>query len=190
MLYVYLKKMWSALQGAYYGGTGLMNQKYHLETNLLPLQIYMDDMPKILEQMKGDKKCMILTWIKEYKKLISYDRLVNVKVAENTYQVFEYKMVNNRLMIKVYEKLSFSMNLSNIPHEWVFIEKGDYFKGVYKPLSPLRCSKMNIVKLSDRLIDNKEWLEHILSIWNKVEMLRISVEAIFREEEMETILKL
>ena len=160
---------------------GYFSNKFYLETQLVKMQIYHHDLPKMMEKVNGRKKCLIQSLITRYRDMIGYDDYLNIKLMNGSYQSFRYKKRGNQYIITLNDFVE--------PQE-VILNKNQVFLGIYKPLAPFLC-QMKMTKLPQhiyyRLTDE---MNQLTKIWGEVEMLVLSLEALMEEIEVATDLKI
>jgi len=78
------------------GVTSITNKQYYLEQNLIPLQIYMDDISDISQKISNlmdsesnKYKCRLDDLHDRYRRVMGFDRFVMVKTLEGNFKLFE-----------------------------------------------------------------------------------------------------
>ena len=167
---------------------GYFSNKFYLETYLVKMQIYHHDLPKMMEKVDGRKKCLIQSLITRYRDMIGYDKYLNIKLMNGTYQSFRYKKRGNRYVITLNNGDDRFSDL--IDEQEILLDENQVFLGIYKPLAPFLC-QMKKTKLPQhiyyRLTDE---MNQLTKIWGEVEMLVLSLEALMEEIEVATDLKI
>ena len=82
------------------GVTSITNKQYYLEQNLIPLQIYMDDISDISQKISNlmdsesnKYKCRLDDLHDRYRRVMGFDRFVMVKTLEGSFKLFEALMM-------------------------------------------------------------------------------------------------
>ncbi len=167
---------------------GYFSNKFYLETYLVKMQIYHNDMPEMLKKVEGKKKCLMESLLKRYREMIGYDEFLNIKLMNGTYKSFRYKKRGDKYVI--------TLNSSDdrfsefVPREEVLLNKNQIFLGIYKPLAPFLCQLVPTklpYHIYYRLSDE---IDQLTKIWGDVEMLVLSVEALLEEIEVAVDLKI
>ena len=82
------------------GVTSITTKQYYLEQNLIPLQIYMDDISDISQKISNlmdsesnKYKCRLDDLHDRYRRVMGFDRFVMVKTQEGNFKLFEALMM-------------------------------------------------------------------------------------------------
>lgn len=159
--------------------SSVLTNKHYLETNLLPLQVYYNSRKSI--QVPKKLRCTLESIWKKYESIIGADRFVNVRVGEDQYKLFEYEDAKGPDLTLIGDsEEKYDITTSQNTYK---ISKSNVFFGIYKPLSPLICNRLQIV---DNIDSNLSYLDtdkvtQLYAIWAEVEQLRLSIEAVLRE---------
>ena len=167
---------------------GYFSNKFYLETYLVKMQIYHHDLPKMIENVDGRKKCLIKSLVKRYRDMIGYDNYLNIKLMNGTYQSFRYKKRGNQYIITLND--SDDRFSEFIARKDIVLNDNQVFLGIYKPLAPFLC-QMEKTKLPQHIYYRlSDELNQLTKIWGEVEMLVLSLEALMVEIEVATDLKI
>ena len=167
---------------------GYFSNKFYLETYLVKMQIYHHDLPKMMEKVDGRKKCLIRSLITRYRDMIGYDKYLNIKLMNGTYQSFRYKKRGNQYIITLND--SDDRFSEFIARKDIVLNDNQVFLGIYKPLAPFLC-QMEKTKLPQHIYYRlSDEISQLTKIWGEVEMLVLSLEALMEEIEVATDLKI
>lgn len=193
---VALKYMYSVITGSIAKAgsavvTGL-TQKFYLETNLVQVQIYMEDLPQVVKSLefkdKEGQACRVEKLIKQYKDLVLADEYVQVKTAPDTFECFPIHTSYTREGKKIYliKMKKYSDSFMEIPEDAIFL-------GVHAPLCPVKCGSISVVSFetrnkrrrwTERQPDSGSALQNFYNAWANVEMLKLEMEAVLKDIEV------
>ena len=283
---------------SYIGGavSSFATNKYYLEQQLIPMQVYMDDIETFLQYLPISHKCRLKSIERDYRVNMRLDSYIRIKIAPEKYELFqnlrmEFKQTENmtqriqtiigktvrqnipvcislrpndlyhndsiQFTIRQYEDTSTTRltaayynnprdtskkyalycydennvelwvqdynTLSEISTilqplqlskhlERVFVQTYDtkkdehkfgefssssdedvfkwvpancIYRGVYRPLSPLRCSSIQVFQIQPRELNNKGWnsgaLQAVVNAWLNIEYLYLALKSMFEE---------
>jgi hypothetical protein len=109
------------------GVSSITNKKYYLEQNLIPLQIYMDDISDISQKISNlmdsesnKYKCRLDDLHDKYRRLMGFDRFVMVKTQNGSFKLFEALMMEfdvgeeaKQMLLEIITKKSDEFEIEN-----------------------------------------------------------------------------
>ena len=98
------------------GVSSITNKQYYLEQNLIPLQIYMDDISDISQKISNlmdsesnKYKCRLDDLHDKYRRIMGFDRFVMVKTQNGSFKLFEALMMEfdvgeaKQMLLKIFK---------------------------------------------------------------------------------------
>lgn len=172
--------------------SALSSNKIYMENNLLPLQVYYSKHESVLSKLKGGERCVLQKLWRKYEDMIEADNFLNLKVGENSYEMFKYKKLdNNTYRIYLDDQQVGIYDLDElVPKKYITVNKKNVFLGVYPPLVDTICNYMPITKTGVTVSYTEDKAASLIKIWLEVERLRLSIEAMYNEIQTEKQLKM
>lgn len=162
--------------------SGLFTNKDYFEKNLLPMQIYYHSREDFKKTLSLDQRCKLTLIWKDYEKIIGYNKFATIQTTKGSYETFSYEVVNDESIVIDIDNTGKYYDISDFQDTTSFsILKKDVFFGIYKPLSPL-CEKKEIHTELYNKSSTIDTVKNIYKTWNKIERLRLAVEALFKQQ--------
>jgi len=166
--------------------SALSNNKLYLENNLLPLQIFYHNRVQMMSKLTETERCVLNRLWNQYEELIEQDTYLMIRVKEDEYRMFKYERINkNTLKISLDSDQVGIYNFGGLtPNISKTVSDKDVFLGVYKPLSILSCNDLRVIDVGKTIPFDQEKSKALMSIWMKVEQLRLSIETFLESVEI------
>ena len=171
--------------------TGL-TQKFYLETNLVKVQIYMEDLPNVVrslhEKDKHSQACRVDKLIESYTSLVLSDEYLQVKTGPDTFECFPIHTKYNKN-----GKIVYTLKIKKYADTWMDVSEDHVYLGVHVPLCPIKCGSISTVSFEipdqrrrweSREPDSGTALQNFYNAWANIEMLKLEMEAVLKDIEV------
>lgn len=176
--------------------TGL-TQKFYLETNLVKVQIYMEDLPNVVQSLhkkgKHSQACRVDKLIHSYTSLVLSDEYLQVKTGADTFECFPIHTKYKRG-----GKIIYTLKIKKYADTWMDVSEEHVYLGVHAPLCPMKCGSISTVSFQipsqerrwkSREPDSGTALQNFYNAWSNIEMLKLEIEAILKDIQLSEALE-